>query len=354
MTTDNKIKNILISQPAPANLENSQYKNIIEKYDVNLTFNKFFDVVSISNKEFRAERINILDYSAVIMTSTLAVDNYFHFAGVERLKIPDDMKFFCITETVANYLQNYIQYRKRKIFPGKITFDDLTEIILKHSDEKFLFPCAEDARPENFKKLETLGIDYTKVVMYRSEPKDVRKEIDIKKFDMVVLFSPIGVKSFVMNFPKVTSDNVVFGAFGPSTLAALKKAKIKVAIQAPTAKAPSMVMAIDNYLAANMEAGAEKKSSTTKKTTKSATTTATKAKATVKEEKPKKAAATKTTTKTTTAKATTTRAKTTTVKAKATTITAEKKTATKKTATEKKATTTKKTTTAKTKKTTKE
>lgn len=334
MTTDNKIKNILISQPAPANLENSQYKNIIEKYDVNLTFNKFFDVVSISNKEFRAERINILDYSAVIMTSTLAVDNYFHFAGVERLKIPDDMKFFCITETVANYLQNYIQYRKRKIFPGKITFDDLTEIILKHSDEKFLFPCAEDARPENFKKLETLGIDYTKVVMYRSEPKDVRKEIDIKKFDMVVLFSPIGVKSFIMNFPKTTSDNVVFGAFGPSTLAALKKAKIKVAIQAPTAKAPSMVMALDNYLAANMEAGTEKKSSTTKKTTASKTATA------VKEEKPKK---------------TTTTTKTATTKSKTTATTAEKKTVAKKTATAKKATTTtKKTTTAKTKKTTKE
>lgn len=333
MTTDNKIKNILISQPAPANLENSQYKNIIEKYDVNLTFNKFFDVVSISNKEFRAERINILDYSAVIMTSTLAVDNYFHFAGVERLKIPDDMKFFCITETVANYLQNYIQYRKRKIFPGKITFDDLTEIILKHSDEKFLFPCAEDARPENFKKLETLGIDYTKVVMYRSEPKDVRKEIDIKKFDMVVLFSPIGVKSFIMNFPKTTSDNVVFGAFGPSTLAALKKAKIKVAIQAPTAKAPSMVMALDNYLAANMEAGTEKKSSTTKKTTASKTAT------TVKEEKPKKVSTTKTAT----------------TKSKTTATTAEKKTVAKKTATAKKATTTtKKTTTAKTKKTTKE
>lgn len=333
MTTDNKIKNILISQPAPANLENSQYKNIIEKYDVNLTFNKFFDVVSISNKEFRAERINILDYSAVIMTSTLAVDNYFHFAGVERLKIPDDMKFFCITETVANYLQNYIQYRKRKIFPGKITFNDLTEIILKHSDEKFLFPCAEDARPENFKKLETLGIDYTKVVMYRSEPKDVRKEIDIKKFDMVVLFSPIGVKSFIMNFPKTTSDNVVFGAFGPSTLAALKKAKIKVAIQAPTAKAPSMVMALDNYLAANMEAGTEKKSSTTKKTTASKTATA------VKEEKPKKTSTTKTAT----------------TKSKTTATTAEKKTVAKKTATAKKATTTtKKTTTAKTKKTTKE
>lgn len=333
MTPDNKIKNILISQPAPANLENSQYKNIIEKYDVNLTFNKFFDVVSISNKEFRAERINILDYSAVIMTSTLAVDNYFHFAGVERLKIPDDMKFFCITETVANYLQNYIQYRKRKIFPGKITFNDLTEIILKHSDEKFLFPCAEDARPENFKKLETLGIDYTKVVMYRSEPKDVRKEIDIKKFDMVVLFSPIGVKSFIMNFPKTTSDNVVFGAFGPSTLAALKKAKIKVAIQAPTAKAPSMVMALDNYLAANMEAGTEKKSSTTKKTTASKTATA------VKEEKPKKTSTTKTAT----------------TKSKTTATTAEKKTVAKKTATAKKATTTtKKTTTAKTKKTTKE
>ncbi|MCF0210936.1 MAG: uroporphyrinogen-III synthase [Bacteroidales bacterium] len=310
-----KIKNILISQPAPTSLENSKYKNIVDKYNVNLTFNKFFDVVSISNKEYRAERINLLDYSAVIMTSTLAVDNYFHFAGVERLKIPDTMKFFCITETVANYLQNYIQYRKRKIFPGKITFDELTEVIMKHSDEKFLLPCAEDARPDNLKKLESLGLDVTKIVMYRSEPKDIRNEIDIKKYDMVVLFSPIGVKSFITNFPTITSNDIIFGAFGDATQAALKKAKIKVAISAPNPKAPSMIMAIEHYLAAAIaEENGEKKptmptikkkETVAKKTVKKATSTTTKAKTATKKtvaDKPKKTSTTKKTATATTTK----------------------------------------------------
>ncbi|MBQ9253353.1 MAG: uroporphyrinogen-III synthase [Bacteroidales bacterium] len=326
---NNKIKNILISQPEPPNLENSQYKYIIDKYNVKFTFNKFFDVVSISNQEFRKERIKLLDYTAVIMTSTLAVDNYFHFAGVERVKVPDTMKFFCITETVANYLQNYIQYRKRKIFPGKITFDELTEVMLKHSNETFLFPCAEDARPENFKKLDSLGLNYTKIVMYRSKPKDVKKEIDIKKFDMVVLFSPIGVKSFLMNFPNTTSDDIVFGAFGEATHSALKKAKIKIAIPAPTTKAPSMVMAIEHYLASNVveeekqakpttttakKTVSKKSTTTTKKTTattKKATTTTKKAtsstttKTTVSKAKPKTTSTTSTKTKTTTKKTTT-------------------------------------------------
>lgn len=246
---NSEIKNILISQPAPLDMERSQYKTLIDKYKVNLTFNKFFDVVSISNKEYRAQRIDLLDYSAVIMTSKLSVDNYFHFVNEMKIKIPDSMKFFCITDTVANYLQNYIQYRKRKIFYGKLTFDDLIDVIMKHSDEKFLIPCAKDARKENFKKLDAKGIDYTKIVMYKSEPKkDMAKEIDITKFDMVVLFSPIGVRSFLQNFPKTTSDDACFAAFGRGTIGALNRVKIKVSVTAPTVKNHSMVMALDNYL----------------------------------------------------------------------------------------------------------
>ncbi len=245
-----KIQNILISQPAPADLENSQYKNIIDKYGVKLTFNKFFDVVSISNREFRAQKINILDYTGVIMTSKLAVDNYFHFVSEMRIKIPDTMKFFCITDSIANYLQNYIQYRKRKIFYGKLTFDDLIDVINKHSEEKFLFPCAEDARQENFKKLDAKGINYTKAIMYKSTPKkDMNKEVNIKDFDMVVLFSPIGVRSFLQNFPETTSEDIRFAAFGKATVGALNRVRLKVSVTAPTIKSPSMVMALDNYLA---------------------------------------------------------------------------------------------------------
>lgn len=264
-----KIKNILISQPAPADIENSQYKNIIDKYGVQLTFNKFFDVISISNREFRAEKINILDYSAVILTSKLAVDNYFHFASEMRIKIPDSMKFFCITDTIANYLQNYIQYRKRKIFYGKLNFDDLIEVIVKHSEEKFLFPCAEDAGKGNFKKLDDKKIDYTKSIMYKSKPKEgMDKDVDIKNFDMVILFSPVGVRSFLMNFKDKKPDKLEFAAFGKATIGALNKEQLKIAFTAPTKECPSMIMALDNYLNSliKKEGTKEKKANKTSKT----------------------------------------------------------------------------------------
>lgn len=254
------IKNVLISQNAPADVEQSPYKQLTDKYKLNLTFNKFFEVVKISNKEYRAQRINLLDYTAVIMTSKLAVDHYFLFAKEMRITIPDDMKFFCITETVANYLQTYIQYRKRKIFPGNVTFDELVTIILKHKDEKFLFPCAEDASSVNFKKLEAAKIPYTKIIMYRSKPKDLSK-VDIHKYDMVVLFAPIGVQSLRENFPDITSDDICIAAFGKATISALQKAKFKVTVPAPTAKYPSMIMALEHFF----ETGGEIKIS--KKTT---------------------------------------------------------------------------------------
>lgn len=242
------IKNILISQPAPADIDKSQYKVLIDKHNPNLTFYKFFDVVGISNKEYRASKVSILDHSAVIITSKLAIDNYFRLAKELRLVIPESMKYFCITESVANYLQNYIQYRKRKIFYGKLHFSELIDVINKHKEETFLFPCAEDTAMDNFLLLDKLNIKYTKSVMYRSEPKDLSKDIDITKFDMVVMFSPVGVKSFIQSFPGYNHEKIVFATFGANTQSALKEAKIKVHVPAPTIATPSMVMAIDRYL----------------------------------------------------------------------------------------------------------
>lgn len=246
------IKNILISQPAPADIAKSQYKTLIDKYDVNLTFFKFFDVVGVTTREFRDSRIALLDYSAVIMTSKLAVDNYFRLAKELRVTIPESMKYFCISDTIANYLQNYVQYRKRKIFYGKLTFSDLVEVILKHKDETYLFPCAEDSSLDSFKLLEQSKIHFQKAVMYRSEIKDL-SSIDIKNFDMVAMFSPIGVKSFVHNFPEMNNDNILIAAFGASTQAALKSAKLKTYIPAPTKEYPSMVMAMDKFLSLTPE-----------------------------------------------------------------------------------------------------
>ncbi|MGP1514801.1 MAG: uroporphyrinogen-III synthase [Bacteroidales bacterium] len=240
------VKNILISQNAPAEKEQSQYNVLAKKFNLNLTFNKFFEVVRISKQEYRAQRINLLDFPAVIMTSKIAVDNYFYFANESRIKIPDDMKFFCTAESIANYLQTYIQYRKRKIFYSKNSFDDLINIIHKHKEEKYLFPCAEDGSTNNFKKLEAEKINYTKIIMHRSESKDL-SNIDISKYDMVVMFAPIGVKSFIRNFPNVTSDDIIFAAMGKTTQTALQKAKLKATIIVPTPKNPSMIMALNNF-----------------------------------------------------------------------------------------------------------
>lgn len=294
------IKNILISQPEPTDLLKNQYKALSSKYEVEFTFYKFFDVVGISNREFRDAKISLLDHSAVIFTSKLSVDNYFRLAKELRLTIPETMKYFCITETVANYMQNYVQYRKRKIFYGKLTFKDLVEVIAKHKEEKYIIPCAEDSSIDYFTLLDNAKIKYTKAVMYRSEPKDL-SNIDIKKFDMIAMFSPIGVKSFVQSFPEITSENIFIAAFGTTTQTALKSAKLKTYIPAPTKEAPSMIMAIDNFLALTTEERkewmekidaefkAKKKTTTTKTTTtKKATTT--------KKTSTKKTTATKTTT----------------------------------------------------------
>ncbi len=320
------IKNILISQNIPAEKEKSQYDTLAKKFNLNFTFNKFFEVVRISPQDYRKQRINLLDYPAVIMTSTMAVDNYFYFAEHERLKIPDDMKFFCITDSIANYLQNYIQYRKRKIFYGKGTFDDLITVIQKHKEDKYLFPCAEDGLQTNFKKLEMAKMNYTPIVMHRSVPKDLSK-INIKKYDMVVMFAPIGVKSFIQNFPDVTSNDLVFAAFGKSTQLALQKSKIKVSVLAPTTKAPSMIMALTRFFEERKEETKQSTTSTPKATASTTKATASTAKTTATASaEPKETAKkeVKTVKKTTTTKKTTTKTtKTTTTKK---TSTAAKKT----------------------------
>lgn len=253
MVKTNINKRILISQPAPVDLEKSQYKALIDKHGVELTFFKFFDVVGVSNREFRSYKISILDHTAVIMTSKLAVDNFFRMSKELRLCIPDSMKYFCVTESIANYLQNYIQYRKRKIFYGKLQFNELMDIINKHKEENYLFPCAEDTSNDNFNLLIKKNIQFTKSIMYRSEPNDLTKEIDINKFDIVVMFSPIGVKSFITSFSEFNNKNLAFAAFGVNTQIALKELKINTLIPAPTVNSPSMVMAIDNYLSMNEE-----------------------------------------------------------------------------------------------------
>ena len=242
-----KVKKILISQPEPADLEKSPYKRLAFDFKLDLTFYKFFEVVGISATEFRKSRIHITEYSAVIFNSKNSVDHFFRMAKELREVIPESMKYFCSTEAIALYLQNYIQYRKRKIFFGNQYFADLVDVMTKHRDEKFLFPCSDEKQTEYTKLLDKAKFKYTKAPMYRSVPRDL-KQFKLEDFDMIALFSPIGVRSLLMNFPDVKNSSILVAAFGTSTHAALNAAGIKITIAAPTKNSPSMAMAIENYL----------------------------------------------------------------------------------------------------------
>lgn len=242
-----KVKKILISQPEPADLEKSPYKNLVSKYGIDITFFKFFDVVGLTASEFRKSRVHLAEHSAVIFNSKNSIDHYFRLAKELREVIPDTMKYFCTSEAIALYLQNYIQYRKRKIFFGTQYFADLIEILNKHREETFLFPCSDEKQTEYTKLLDKHKFKYTKAVMYTSVPKDLT-HLNLKNFDVVCLFSPIGVRALIKNFPKAADMNLTIAAFGSSTHSALKSNGLKLTIGAPTKTSPSMAMAIENFI----------------------------------------------------------------------------------------------------------
>lgn len=248
-----KVKKILISQPEPLEIEKSPYRNLITKYDLELTFFKFFEIRGLTASEFRKSRIHLNDYTAVIFNSKNAIDHYFRLAKELRITIPDTMKYFCSTEAIAFYLQNYIQYRKRKIFYGNQFFSDLLEVMGKHRDEKFIFPCSDEKQTEYTKLLDKTKFKYTKATMYVSVPRDM-SHLNLKDFDMVCLFSPIGVRAMLHNFPDAAESHILVAAFGPSTHSALKSAGIRTTIAAPTKASPSMAMAIENYVSGKTEA----------------------------------------------------------------------------------------------------
>lgn len=242
-----KVKKILISQPEPADLEKSPYKTLVNKYGLDLTFYKFFEVVGLSVSEFRKTRIHLTEYTAVIFNSKNSVDHFFRMAKELREVIPDSMKYFCSSEAIALYLQNYIQYRKRKIFFGNQYFADLIDVMSKHREEKFLFPCSDEKQTEYTKLLDKAKFKYTKAMLYTSVPRDLSR-FNLADYDMVCLFSPIGVRSLLKNFPDVKETNIHIAAFGTSTHAALKAAGLKLSIAAPTKASPSMAMAIENFI----------------------------------------------------------------------------------------------------------
>ena len=246
-----KVKKILISQPQPTS-EKSPYFDIAQKYGVDVVFRPFIKVEALTSKEFRQQRISILDYSAVVFTARTAIDHFFKLCEELRITIPETMKYFCMTEAIAVYLQKYIIYRKRKIFfaqSGKQ--DELVTLIAKHSKEKYLVPVSDVHKDDLRQMLEAKKVNFKEAVMYRTVSNDFTEDEKFD-YDMLVFFSPAGISSLLKNFPDFKQDDIRIGCFGPSTAKAVKDAGLRLDVEAPTPEAPSMTAALEQYLKKEM------------------------------------------------------------------------------------------------------
>lgn len=241
------IKKLLVSQPKPAS-EKSPYFDIAEKYGVHIDFRPFIKVEPLSSKEFRQQKVSILDHTAVIFTARTAIDHFFHLCEELRVNIPETMKYFCMTEAIAVYLQKYIVYRKRKIFYGQSgKIEDLVTVIAKHSKESYLVPVSDVHKDDLLSILETKKINHTKAVMYRTVSNDFTTDEKFD-YDMLVFFSPAGITSLLKNFPNFEQQDIKIGCFGPTTAKAVKDAGLRLDVEAPTPEAPSMTAALELYL----------------------------------------------------------------------------------------------------------
>jgi uroporphyrinogen-III synthase len=241
-----KVKTILVTQPKPEG-DKSPYADLSSKMKVDIDFRSFIHVEGVSAKDFRSDRINILGHTAIIMTSRNAVDHFFRLCNELRITVPENMKYFCISESTAYYMQKYVQYRKRKIFHGKQTFLDLIGIIKKHKGEKYLLPCSDIHKDEIPEVLDKHGIAYTKAVMYKTVCSDLS---DLEKvfYDILVFFSPSSVASLFKNFPKFKQNKTRIAAFGSTTAKAITDAGLRLDIQAPLPETPSMTIALEKYI----------------------------------------------------------------------------------------------------------
>ena len=248
------INKILVSQPKPSSAK-SPYYDIAERFGVELVFRPFIKVEGISAKEFRAQKVSILDYTAIVFTSRHAIDHFFTMAKELRVTIPEDMKYFCVTETISLYIQKYVQYRKRKVFfgtTGKI--DDLIPTMVKHKGEKYLVPMSDVHNDTISQMLNAKKLNHSECIMYRTVSNDFTEE-EVKNFDydMLIFFSPSGIESLTKNFPDFHQGDIAIATFGPATAKAAKDAGLRLDIEAPSEKYPSMTGALQHYLLENQE-----------------------------------------------------------------------------------------------------
>ncbi len=241
-----KVKTILVSQPEPK-VDNSPYFDLIEKQKVKIGFIRFIQVEGVTGKDVRTQNVDLSNYTAIILTSRNAVDHYFRIAEELRFKVPDSMKYFCQSEAVAFYLQKYVVYRKRKIYVGKRTFPELSPLIKKYKTEKFLLPSSDKLKPTVPSLLDELKVNWKQATFYKTVVSDLSDLRDVY-YDILVFFSPSGIKSLFENFPDFEQNNTRIAVVGNTTVKAATEKGLRVDIQAPTPETPSMTMALEKYI----------------------------------------------------------------------------------------------------------
>ncbi|MEM9143042.1 MAG: uroporphyrinogen-III synthase, partial [Bacteroidota bacterium] len=228
-------------------MENSPYSRLIDKEKVKVDFRPFIHVEGVTAKTVRQQKIDLRNYTAIILTSRNAVDHFFRIAEEMRFKVPDTMKYFCQSEAVAYYLQKYVVYRKRKIYVGKRLFTDLIPLFKKYKEETFLLPSSDTLKPTIPETLDKVGIDWTRGIFYKTVISDLSDLRDVY-YDVLVFFSPSGIESLLKNFPDFEQNNTRIAVFGNSTVNAATEAGLRIDIKAPTPETPSMTMALQKYI----------------------------------------------------------------------------------------------------------
>jgi uroporphyrinogen-III synthase len=241
-----EVKSILVSQPKPSD-DKSPYYILSTKYKIKIDFRPFIQVDPINVKDFRKQKVDILKHTAVIFTSRNAVDHFFRLCKELKVEVPADMKYFCISEQTANYLQKYIVVRKRKIFTGSRTAQDLIEILKKHKNEKYVFPCSNIRKEDIPVFLEEQNYQFTEAIIYETVASDL-SDLDDVLYDIIAFYSPSGINSLFVNFPKFKQNDTRIAVFGPTTAQAAREAGLIIDIEAPLPNAPSMTGALELYI----------------------------------------------------------------------------------------------------------
>ncbi len=244
-----KVKKILISQPKPEDGK-SPYLELEEKHKVSVTFRPFIKIEPILSKEFRTQKVNLTEHTAVIFTTRLGIENYFRLMQELRVPVSDSTKYYCISATVANYLQHFINFRKRKVFGANGLFSDLISLVTKHKEEKFLVVLPENDNEKMIEMIQQSGIDHKIAIMYRTVSNDFTPEEKFD-YDMLLFFSPNGIHALKKNFPDFEQGDIVIGCLGDTTAKAIEAAGLRLDIKVPSPKYSSLTVAVDDFIKEN-------------------------------------------------------------------------------------------------------